>query len=130
VCSSDLKPLIEVVFNLGLSLFLVRHYGILGVVFATLANTIFICIGTEAYISYKYIFKCSVWNYAKAYLVQILALLTAFAISFYINSFIDNFAIKCFITISISISVYFLFFFKTEEFRYFVELGKKMAKQW
>jgi O-antigen/teichoic acid export membrane protein len=122
------KPLIEVVFNLGLSIFLVHHYGILGVIIATLANTVLICIGTEAYIIHKHLFKCSVWSYAKAYLVQILALLTAFAISFYVNSFIVDFAIKCLISISISVSVYFLFFSKTEEFRYFVGLFRKMAK--
>jgi len=123
------RPLIEVVFNLGLSLFLVQHYGILGVVSASLANIFFICIGADAYISHKYIFKCSVWNYAKAYLVQILAMLTAFAISFYLNSFIDHFAIKCLISVSISGLVYFLFFFKTEEFWYFVKLGKKIVKK-
>jgi O-antigen/teichoic acid export membrane protein len=123
------RPLIEIVFNLGLSLFLVQYYGILGVVFAIFANGFFICVGTDAYISHKYIFKCSVWNYAKTYLVQILALLTAFAISFYINRFIGNFAIKCFISISVSVSIYFLFFLRTEEFGYFVELGKKMVKK-
>jgi len=119
------RPLIEVVFNLGLSLFLVQSYGILGVVFATFANTFLICIGADAYISHKYIFKCSVWNYAKAYLIQILALITAFAISFYVNSFTSNFVIKCLISISISLLIYFLFFFKTKEFSYFVELFKK-----
>jgi O-antigen/teichoic acid export membrane protein len=122
------KPLIEVVFNLGLSIFLVHYYGILGVMIATLANTVLICIGTEAYIVHKHLFKCSVWQYAKAYLVQILALLTAFAISFYANSFIDNFAIKCLISISVPVSVYFLFFFRTAEFRYFVGLLRKIAK--
>jgi len=121
------KPFIEIVFNLGLSLFLVQHYGILGVVSATLANTFFICIGTDAYISHKYIFKYDVWSYAKVFLVQISALLTAFALSFYANSFVSNFALKCLISISISISVYFLFFFRTEEFRYFVELFRKIV---
>ena len=121
------KPLIEIVFNLGLSIILAMHYGVLGVVMGTLANMVLICIGTEAYIIHKYLFKCSVWIYAKAYFVQILALLTAFAISFYLNSFIDHFAVKCLISISISVSVYFLFFFKTEEFGYFVGLFKKMV---
>jgi len=123
------RPLIEIVFNLGLSLFLVQHYGILGVVFAAFASSFFICVGTDAYISHKYIFKCSVWNYAKAYLVQVLALLVAFAVSFYINRFVGYFAVKCLISISVSVSVYFLFFSRTEEFRYFVELGKKLVKK-
>jgi O-antigen/teichoic acid export membrane protein len=123
------KPLIEVVFNLGLSIFLVRHYGILGVVIATLANTILVCIGTEAYILHKHLFKCSVWIYAKTYLIQILALLAACAISFYINNFADNFIFRCLISILVSVSVYFLFFFRSKEFAYFVEIAKKMVKR-
>ncbi|MCL2283551.1 MAG: oligosaccharide flippase family protein [Fibromonadales bacterium] len=119
------KPLIEVAFNLSLSIFLVHYYGILGVVIATLANTFFICIGIEAYIIHKHLFKRSVWIYAKSYLIQISALLVAFATSFYINGFMYNFVLKCLVSISISIVVYFLFFFKTEEFKYFVGIIKK-----
>jgi O-antigen/teichoic acid export membrane protein len=119
------KPIIEVVFNLGLSVILALHYGVLGVVIGTLANTILICIGAEAYIVHKHLFKCKVWIYVKSYLVQIFALLVACAISFYINSFTSNFIIKCLVSISVSILVYFLFFFRTEEFKYFVKLGKK-----
>jgi O-antigen/teichoic acid export membrane protein len=123
------KPLIEIVFNLALSIFLVQHYGILGVVIATLANIIIICIGTEAYIVHKHLFKCNIWIYAKSYLIQILALLIAFMLSFYINGFISNFALKCLVSISVSISVYFLFFFRSMEFEYFVEIARKMMKR-
>jgi len=123
------KPLIEIVFNLGLSIILAMRYGVLGVVMGTLANIVLICIGTEAYIIHKHLFKCKVWNYAKSYLIQILALLFAYAISFYINTFIDMFVLKCLVSIFVSALVYFLFFFRTEEFRYFVELGKKMVRK-
>jgi len=123
------KPLIEIVFNLGLSIILAIHYGVLGVVIGTLVNIILICIGTEAYIVHKHLFKCSVWNYAKSYLIQILALIFACAISLYINTFIDMFVLKCLVSVFVSISVYFLFFFKTEEFWYFVKLGKKMVRK-
>ena len=122
------KPLIEIVFNLGLSIFLAHYYGILGVVIATLANTLLICVGVEAYIAHKHIFKCNVWIYAKSYLIQILALLAAFAISFFINEFIHNFAIKCLVAILVSVFVYFLFFSRSMEFKYFVELTKKMIR--
>jgi O-antigen/teichoic acid export membrane protein len=123
------KPLIEIVFNLSLSIFLAHYCGILGVAAATLANTLLICIGPEAYITHKHLFKCSVWIYAKSYLLQILALSIACSISLYINSFVDNFMIKCFIAISVSALVYFLFFFRSKEFEYFVGMAKKMVKR-
>jgi len=123
------KPLIEIVFNLGLSIILAMRYGVLGVVMGTLANIILICLGTEAYIVHKHLFKCSVWNYAKSYLIQLLALLVACTISLYINAFIDTFVLKCLVSVFVSISIYFLFFFRTEEFGYFVKLGKKMVRR-
>jgi O-antigen/teichoic acid export membrane protein len=122
------RPLIEVAFNLGLSIFLVHYYGILGVVVATLANTLLICVGTEAYITHKHLFKCSVWIYAKTYLIQISALLAASALNLYINSLVDNFIIKCLVSISVSVLVYFLFFFRSKEFGYFVGIARKMVK--
>jgi O-antigen/teichoic acid export membrane protein len=122
------KPIIEVAFNLGLSIILALHYGVLGVVIGTLANTVLVCIGAEAYIVHKHLFKCKVWIYAKSYLVQISALLVACAISLYINSFVNNFIIKCLVSISVSIFIYFLFFFHTEEFKYFVALGRKVVR--
>jgi O-antigen/teichoic acid export membrane protein len=123
------KPLIEVVFNLSLSIFLARHYGVLGVVIGALATTFFINIGVEAYIVHKHLFKCNVWVYVKSYIVQIAALLVACAISLYINSFIGNFALKLFVSVFISASVYFLFFFRAKEFGYFVEIAKKMVRR-
>jgi O-antigen/teichoic acid export membrane protein len=120
------KPLIEAAFTLGLSIFLARYYGILGIVTATMANMFLVCVGPEAYITHKHLFKYSVWVYAKSYLIQILALFVAFAISFYANTFINNFIIKCFVAISVSISVYFLFFFRSREFRYFVGIARSL----
>jgi len=116
------KPLIEIVFCLSLSIFLVHYYGILGILIATLANIILVCIGIEAYIVHNHILKCKVWHYAKAYIIHVLALSVAYAVSFYVNNFIDHFALKCSATVSISCVVYFLFFFRTEEFKYFIRL--------
>jgi O-antigen/teichoic acid export membrane protein len=123
------KPLIEVVFNLSLSIFLVRIYGILGVLIGTLANTFFICIWVEAYIAHKYIFATSIAKYLKMYMAQIFALLISCVLSLYINEYIELFAGKAAVSVSVAIFVYFLFFFKTEEFKYFVELFRKMVKK-
>jgi O-antigen/teichoic acid export membrane protein len=119
------KPLIEMLFNLSLSIFLVRIYGVLGVLIGTLANTFFVCIWVEAFIAYKHIFAESITCYLKMYAVQALALLASCVSTLYINSFIDAFIGKVAISVFVSSIIYFLFFLRTEEFKYFIQLGKK-----
>ncbi len=123
------KPIIEIVFNLSLSILLVHKFGVLGVLIGTLANTFFINIWVEMFIAHKHIFSTSIAGYLKMYMVQILALLVSCALSLYINSFVELFAGKAAVSVSIVTAVYFLFFFRTEEFKYFVELFKKTVKK-
>jgi len=124
------KPFIEMVFNLSISIFLVHIYGVLGVLIGTLANTFFINIWVEAFIVHKHIFSTSFISYLKMYLIQILVLFIACIISLYINAFIDMFALKCLVAVFVSISVYFLFFFRSNEFKYFVAIAKNLASLW
>jgi hypothetical protein len=118
------KPLIEIVFNLSLSIFLVRIYGVLGVLIGTLANTFFINIWVEAFIAHKHVFATSIAGYLKMYAVQFLALLISCTLTLYMNSFIEMFVNKLIISVLITTTVYFLLFFRTEEFKYFIKLGK------
>jgi len=122
------KPFIEIAFNLGLSIFLVHIYGILGVLIGTLANTFLVCIWVEAFIVHKYIFATSIAGYLKMYVGQIFVLIIAYVLSSYINNFIDNFILKCIASISISALIYFLFFFRTDEFKYLIEIAKRMVR--
>jgi O-antigen/teichoic acid export membrane protein len=123
------KPLIEIVFNLSLSIFLVRIYGVLGVLIGTLANTFFVNIWVEIFIAHKHIFVTSVSRYLKMYAVQIFALLISCILTLYINNFIEAFMGKVAISVLITVIVYLLFFFRTEEFKYFVGIVKKMVKK-
>jgi len=116
------KSLIEVVFNLSLSIFLVRVYGVLGVLIGTLANTFFVCIWVEAFIVHKYIFATSIAGYLKMYAVQIFALLISCISVFYINNFVESFVGKAAASVLITAIVYLLFFFRTKEFKYFARL--------
>ncbi|MCL2259850.1 MAG: oligosaccharide flippase family protein [Fibromonadales bacterium] len=119
------KPLIEIVFNLSLSIFLVRIYGTLGVLIGTLANTFFINIWVEMFIAHKHIFATSMAKYMKMYAVNAFVLLLSCGVSIYINCFIEPFVGKAAVSISVASAIYFLFFFRTEEFKYFVQLAKK-----
>jgi len=119
------KPFIEIVFTLSLSIFLVRIYGVLGVLIGILANTFCICVWIEAFIAHKHVFATSMSKYLKMYAVQALALLLSCGLSLYANSFVEAFIGKMAISILIAASVYFLVFFHTDEFKYFVDLVKK-----
>ncbi|GBU24701.1 flippase [Fibrobacteria bacterium R8-3-H12] len=119
------KPLIEIVFNLSLSIFLVRIYGVLGVLIGTLANTFIINIWVEAFIAHKHIFATSIAGYLKMYVAQIFALLISCVSTLYINNFIEAFIGKLAVSVFIAVIVYFLFFFRTEEFAYFIDIAKK-----
>jgi O-antigen/teichoic acid export membrane protein len=116
------KPLIEIVFNLSLSIFLVRIYGVLGVLIGTLANTFFVNIWVEIFIAHKHIFVTSVGRYLKMYAIQVFALLISCFLTLYVNNFIRAFIGKVAVSVLITAIVYLLFFFRTEEFRYFARL--------
>ena len=118
------KPLIEIFFNFGLSIILVKYYQILGVLIGSIANILFVCICPEAYIIHKHLFNRSYLAYAKSYFIQILVLLIACVISLYINSFIENFVVKCLVSIFVSTFIYLIFFFRTNEFKYFIRIIK------
>jgi len=122
------KPFIEIAFTLSLSIFLVQIYEILGVLIGILANTFIICIWIEAFIAHKHIFATSIARYLKMYAIQIFALLLSCALSLYINSFIELFAGKMAVSIFIAITIYFLFFFRTEEFKYLAGIVEKNLK--
>jgi O-antigen/teichoic acid export membrane protein len=119
------KPIVEIVFNLSLSIFLVRIYGVLGVLIGTLANTFFVNIWVESFIVHKHVFATSIKGYLKMYAVQVFVLLVSCALTLYINSFIEAFIGKMAISVLIAVAVYLLFFFRTEEFKYFVGLWRK-----
>ena len=119
------KPLIEIVFNLSISIFLVRIYGVLGVLIGTLANTFLINIWVEVFIAHKHIFETSMVRYLKMYAIQGFVLLLSCGLSLYINSFIEFFAGKVTVSVLVAAIIYFLFFFRTDEFKYFIGIVKK-----
>jgi O-antigen/teichoic acid export membrane protein len=123
------KPLIEVVFNLGLSIYLAQKLGVLGVVIGTLATNVCVNAWVEAYLTYKYVLKEPLWRYAKIYTMHIVAVSAAIALSFWVNASVENFALKCVASVASFALVYFLFFGRTNEFRYCMELGKKILKR-
>jgi O-antigen/teichoic acid export membrane protein len=124
------KPIIEVAFSLSLSIFLVHIYGVLGVLIGTLANTFFVCIWVEAYIAYKHIFAKSIKGYLKIYVVQTLVLLISCVLTLYINSFVEMFIGKVAVSVFVTSVVYLLFFFRTEEFKYFIHLSTRYVPFW
>lgn len=57
------KPLIEGVVSLGLSLILVKFYGVTGILVSNIVTNVFICHIIEPYVLYKYAFKKKMKSY-------------------------------------------------------------------
>jgi hypothetical protein len=77
------------------------------------------------YIAHKHIFETGVSGYLKMYAAQSLALLVSCVLTLRINGFVEAFAGKMAISVLVAAVVYLLFFFRTEEFKYFARLGRK-----
>jgi O-antigen/teichoic acid export membrane protein len=115
-----------VAFNLGLSILLAKSYGVLGVVAGTLATTLLVNAWFEAYLTCKHVLRTPFLRYAKIYAVQVLAVLAAIALSLWVNASVENFALKCVASVLSFALVYLLFFGRTAEFKYYLELGRKL----
>ena len=117
------KPLLEAGSNLLFSIPLAIHFGIAGTIIGTIITNILVSGIIEAHITYKYLFKRSVWLFfreeIKYYVILILSLAGCSFITSSIGeiSFV-NVLIRGFISIGFSVMVLIVLFFRTEEYRY------------
>ncbi|MGI6452434.1 MAG: lipopolysaccharide biosynthesis protein [Syntrophomonadaceae bacterium] len=124
------KPLAEAAVNLVVALFLVQHWGLVGVLVAIFISTMTVCFWVEPYVLYKYGFERSSKEYFLRYVFYtmitiLLALLTVFInnILFYdvtIASFIGRLLV-CLVVPNV---VIILGFYKTKEFQYLLGIIK------
>lgn len=119
--------------NLVFSIYLGKLYGVFGVLIATSIARILTNVWYEPYAVFKYGLNSSPSIYFKKYILYFLVTGFIFILSFYITSYIElkgiiGFFTKgmvCFIIWNIFAS---LIFFKTNEFKYIINLIKKSYK--
>lgn len=124
------KSLIEAIVNLASSIFfgLTLDKGIYGVVLGTICSNILTNLWWEPYVVYKYYFRKGLHlyfiEYGKYLLMLIISIACVQAIDFRIDKTVGGFILRCIIFFAIPHAIFFFFFHKTDEYRYFIQIGK------
>lgn len=124
------RPVISAVLNLIISIILVQYIGLAGVLWGTALTRLLTNIWYDPYTVYKRGFYRSSYDYFIKYIQYIGATLVAGVISYMIcNSILINniytLIIKCIICIIIPNIIFFIFYFKKEEFKYLLNIVKR-----
>lgn len=128
-----LKPVIEAILNLVISIIFTIKFGIVGIFLGTILSMLLACSWIEPYVLFKYGFNLNVSIYFKTTLRYILIGIISFLATFFANELITGNSIISFIlhigvTVVMSNLVIILSTFRTEEFKYFWNIAKIMLK--
>jgi len=128
--------LVTALLNIGFSIILGRHYGLYGILFATILSRMLYAWWAEPRILYKSYFKKSVSNYYIRYIQNVIICVIIGFINIKICSFIGfeniyiKFLLKIIVCITITILSFILIFYRTKEFKYIYEkLVKRVHKK-
>ena len=125
------KPIIECTINLVVSIVLAKKIGVCGIFIGTIISTITTSLWIEPYVLYKYGLKCKIREYFKKFIIYTIIAIYSFIIMNFVCGFITEislltFIIKGIICVSIFNVIFILLFYKTEEFKYYINLIKKL----
>lgn len=117
------KPLLEAGLNLGLDFLLVHFLGINGVILATIISTVLAPLWIEPFVLYRNLFKKKFIYYIIRYIMYALITAVAFGVTFISCYYIPHggigwFVLRFIICLILPNAVYFLFFFRSKEFKY------------
>lgn len=127
------RPYIASIVNVVTNIILVKWIGIQGIIISTIASVFFVNIPWSTQVLFKYYFAKSEVVYYKKQMVQLVATLSACIMSFYSCKIFHGVSIlvlleKVTLCTCITIIVYLLFFWNTEEYKYFLARIKKFLK--
>ena len=123
-------PLLESVINLVSSIILVRYFGLAGIFMGTTISTISIPLWTQSKLVYNKVFDKSVLEYFKKYILYVLLTLITGVIAKYMCNILVNgtdfisLVLKGIICVTVVNSIYLLVFYKTNEFKYILNILK------
>lgn len=127
--NSRFKPFAEAIINLTVSIIGVKIFGISGVILGTIIAYLTCSVWVEPHILYKHWFKKSSIKYFLRYFGYMgLTILTTF-LSRYITSFISiegwiGVILKFILSGLIAVTIFIIMFFKTEEYKYYINVIK------
>ena len=128
----QLVSIVEAVLNLGLSLFLVKRYGISGVLIATVISTLLTNFWYFPYYLYKKVFDKSPWLDLCKYLVVTLFTVAGIAISYMLlptmspNGYVSWFIYSCIYSLGVLVILIFVFAITFKSFRRLLGQCKEM----
>lgn len=132
-------PLLESLLNIIFSLILVKPFGLLGVFIGTMISSFVVVFFSLPYFVYKNVFKNKMIDYYKMYFKYIGLTIFVGIISYYLYSFIvmgidiNSYILQLIIAILVAVLmpnlIYLLIFHKTEEYKYFFDIGLNIFKK-
>jgi len=128
-------PIIESIINLGASIILVKHLGLAGIFIGTTISTIILPLWIQSKLVYNNVFDKSVLEYFKKYSNYLLLTIGATIITTYVcnnlvlGSRFPSLVFKGVICMTIPNTIYILILFKTNEFKYILNIIKIQLRE-
>ena len=127
-------PIYESLINLAASLILVKYIGVAGVIAGTIISSVATCVWIEPHVLYKYGFGKSSKKFISKYMGYLAAFALIMAVTFLCNNIVKgssaaSFVLRCIISGTIPNIMMVLLFSRSEEFKYFIGLMKRMFKK-
>jgi len=128
-------PLIEAIINLVASIILVKYIGLAGIFIGTAISTISIPLWNQPRLVYKEVFKTSVKEYFKKYIIfAILTIIVGFISTKACNIFIIenaffNLIVRGMLSVIIPNIIFVAIFYKTKEFKYLINIFKNILER-
>ncbi len=126
------KPLWEVIVNLITSIILVKTIGLPGVFIGTIITILVVDLPIEPYLVFKYVLKGGLAKYYKKYAIYLLVTAIMYIATYFTCSLVPLFGkgviafiLKGIVALITTNLIVVLTMFKTDEFKYTIDLAKK-----
>ncbi|WP_313630828.1 lipopolysaccharide biosynthesis protein [Enterococcus devriesei] len=124
------RPVFTSLLNLILSIYLANEYGISGIFLGTIVARMSTTWWFDAWLIYKYTFSMSPKNYFLRYIRSVIIILVSYYITKIITDLFHgiswtNLILKLIIVLLTTNSIYFLLFYRSEEFKYLLQKVRK-----
>ncbi|MBP5493850.1 MAG: hypothetical protein J6X97_02065 [Lachnospiraceae bacterium] len=130
------RPLIQAFLNLLISIIALKKFGISGIFIGTIISSLVTVFWREPYLLYKNAFGKKVLEYWFEYIKNVVVvLLSILILQFSANKYIivngmpHLFVLKALACMLVFVLIHFLFFFRTEEYKYMISLIVNFAKK-
>ena len=128
------KALAEAVLNLGISIVLVKNFGVWGVFAGTFCSTVLTSVWVEPYILYKYRFHRPVKEYFKTYAGYLLMMVAAWSLTegscqFIRGGILAQLFLRGLVCLGVPNLLLWLIFRRTEKWKRLSGLLKRIGKK-